>query len=106
MKQLKAPLAERLKKGLQEAIAYEKGEGHLTIRNVWIPDPPQKYSGLEIAALRQKLGLSQDTLAKVVAVSVKTVRSWEQGFRNPSGSAARVLQLLEHPEKLGQLVHK
>jgi hypothetical protein len=37
-------------------------------------------------------------LALLLNVSGKTVESWEQGLRKPSGPAARFLQLLEAPE--------
>ena len=104
MKRARAPLAERLKKGLREAIAHERGECNLRTRTVMLPDPPRSYGAEEISKLRHQLGYTQTVLAQIVAVSVQTVRSWEQGARKPSGSAARVLQLLERPEHLTELV--
>lgn len=102
MKQ-RPPLAERIKKGLQELIAHEKGEVTLRTREVFIPDPPQSYTAEDIARIRKGLGYSQTVFARVLAVSPQTVRGWEQGSRRPSGSAARLLQLLEHPDHLQQL---
>jgi DNA-binding transcriptional regulator YiaG len=43
-----------------------------------------------IAAIRQKLGLSQIEFAHLLGISVRTLRHWEQGTRTPSG-ATRVL---------------
>ncbi len=100
----RAPLAERLKKGLKEAIAHENGELTLRTRKVAVPDPPRKYGAGEVAALRHKLGYTQVTLAAWLAVSPKAVRSWEQGTRKPSGSASRVMQLLESPEQLTEML--
>ena len=104
MKRARAPLAERLKKGLREAIAHERGECQLRTRTVTLPDPPRAYGAEEISQLRHQLGYTQAIFAQIVAVSVQTVRSWEQGARKPSGSAARVMQLLERPEHLSELV--
>jgi len=99
----RAPLAERLKKGLQELIAHEKGEITLRTREVVLPDPPHNYTAADIVRIRKDLGYSQAVFASVIAVSVKTVRGWEQGSRHPSGSASRLLQLLERPEMLREL---
>ena len=100
----RAPLAERLKKGLREAIAHEKDELTLQTRKIFIPDPPRSYGAEDIAALRHKLGYTQVTLAAWLAVSPQAVRSWEQGTRKPSGSASRVMQMLESPEQLSQIL--
>jgi putative transcriptional regulator len=98
------PLAERLKQGLRDAIANERGETDLRSRVIAVPGRPRDYAPEEVAALRRKLGYTQSLLAQALAVSVQTVRSWEQGSRHPSGSAARVLQLLElHPEQFAEL---
>lgn len=97
------PLAERLKKGLQDVIAFEKGEITLRTREVVIPDPPQNYTASDIVRIRKRLGYSQSVFARVIAVSVKTIRAWEQGIRQPAGSASRLLQLLDEPDKLREL---
>lgn len=97
------PLAERLKKGLQQAIAAEKGELELRTHTVEIPDPPRAYTAQDVQRVRLQLGHSQSSFARVLAVSLNTVQSWEQGVRTPSRTAARVLQLLEQPEQLERL---
>ena len=38
--------------------------------------------------------------ARFLSVSPKTLQSWEQGGRNPSGTAARLLQVIDRPETL------
>ncbi|MGK8252223.1 helix-turn-helix domain-containing protein [Moraxella lacunata] len=54
--------------------------------------------------MRQKANLSQHQLAKALGVSVHTLKSWEQGQRNPSGSARVLLDLLaKRPELIGKL---
>lgn len=98
------PLAERIKRGLQQAIAFERGEITLRTKEVKIPAPPQNLSADDITRIRKKLGYSQAVLAKVAAVSVQTVQGWERGARRPSGTASRLLQLLENPDLIKELV--
>jgi putative transcriptional regulator len=102
--QQKPSLAERIKLGLQEAIQHERGEITLRTHHVIKAAPPPNYQAEEIAAIRNRLGFSQGVFALKLAVSVKTVRSWEQGTRVPSGAAARLLQLMENPKALETLV--
>jgi putative transcriptional regulator len=46
-----------------------------------------------VAATREKTGLSQARFAELLGVSVRTLQDWEQGRRVPSG-AARTLLLI------------
>jgi len=102
----KPSLAERVKQGLQEAIQHERGEITLRTRDATLKTPPPPvYQAGEIASIRNRLGFSQGVFALRLAVSVKTVRSWEQGSRTPSGAAARLLQLMENPRTLEALVN-
>jgi len=51
--------------------------------------------------LRQQLNLSQAVFASVLNVSVKTVQAWEQGLRQPSDAALKLLTIAKkHPEVL------
>lgn len=57
-----------------------------------------------IAETRLKSGLSQDSFAKKLGISVNTLRSWEQGQRKPSGAAATLLSLLvKRPDLIAEL---
>ena len=46
----------------------------------------------EIKAIRKKTGLNAEMFGALVCVSKKTVESWEQGVRNPSGPARKILE--------------
>jgi putative transcriptional regulator len=46
-----------------------------------------------VSAIREKTGLTQAEFAKLLGVSPRTLREWEQGRRAPSG-AARTLLLI------------
>ncbi len=102
----KKSIGERIVEGLEEAIAYERGERagalvtrvRLTARSAEVKRAP-RYSGARVARLRTQLKLSQPVFAKALNVSPETVRSWEQEKRAPDGAALRLLQVAErHPD--------
>jgi len=47
-----------------------------------------------LKAVREKLGLSQDAVARLLGVSFKTVYRWEKGLYEASAGDEAVLQLL------------
>ena len=53
-----------------------------------------RYEIADIKLLSAELNVSQKELAKAMDVSIDTVKSWEQGRRNPTGLASKVLMLL------------
>ena len=53
----------------------------------------------EVAAARQKTGLSQSHFAQALQISPRTLQEWEQGRREPSGAAKALIQIaFRHPE--------
>jgi len=74
----------------------------LTVKTVVIPDSPRAMNPKEIVSLRKKqLNVSQQVFADMLNVSIKTVRSWEQGYNQPTGATLRLLQLTrEQPDIL------
>jgi len=57
--------------------------------------PKKSITPEDIKIIRAKLNVSQAVFAKLLNVSLSTIRQWEQGFRNPSGSAVILLELLQ-----------
>ena len=54
---------------------------------------------IDMAALRNRLGMTQTEFARAYRFSVGSVRDIEQGRREPSGPAAALLQLIaDNPE--------
>lgn len=100
VREVRPPLYNILKTGLEETISWAQGETELRVTTLTIPEPPPPYDALRVAALRQRLKLSQAGFAQLLNVSPKTVQSWEQGARTPSHAAARLLQLIENPKLL------
>ena len=57
--------------------------------------------GDDIVALRRFTGLTQEEFAKALAISVHTLRNWEQGRRTPEGPALALLRVAaRHPRVL------
>lgn len=49
---------------------------------------------MDAAQVRQSLNLTQEKFSALLGVSVKTLRSWEQGQRTPSGPSKALLNLI------------
>jgi len=97
MKKVRQSLFEELKQGLEEAIAYTKGE--LTLKTVTVISEPPEIDAATLAALRGAAGMSQGVFAGLLNVSTKTLQSWEQGLRQPADASRRLIQLFaEQPE--------
>ena len=97
-------LFEDLKEGLTSAIDYERGRLDLRTTEIEIPELPPSLSKKKIKTLREDvLGVSQPIFAKFLGVSSAAVKSWEQGNKKPSGSARRLMQLIEDPQALRKI---
>ncbi len=60
---------------------------------------------VDVRALRQRLGISQEAFAGRYGLDVATVRNWEQGRTRPEGPAAALLQLIDRdPDKIVELL--
>lgn len=80
----------------QEALDHSRGKLTLKSDMLELPDEPPKYSKSKIKKIRkQLLDVSQPVFATILACSASTVKSWERGENTPSGSARRLLQLIE-----------
>ena len=47
----------------------------------------------DVALARRKAQLTQEQFAKLLGVSKRTLESWEQGVRRPSGAATSLIRL-------------
>jgi putative transcriptional regulator len=90
------PFAERIRKGLEEAIRHARGEITLKTTTIELPDRPPEVGAEELMKLRLARGMSQAIFARLLNVSTKTVQSWEQGHRKPSQAALRLIQVFRH----------
>ena len=53
------------------------------------------YTHSAIIRIRRKLRLSQAALARFLNTSTSTIQKWEQGYKKPSGSALKLLHLID-----------
>jgi putative transcriptional regulator len=90
------PVAEQIRKGLEEAIRHAKGEITLKTTTLETPDRPPDVGAEELMKIRLASGMSQASLARLLNVSTKTVQSWEHGDRKPSHAALRLIQVFRH----------
>ena len=56
---------------------------------------PRTFGPDEVKGIRALMGLSQPIFGQFLGVDVKTVRSWEQGRRVPSGMDCRFLEEIQ-----------
>jgi putative transcriptional regulator len=70
-------------------------ESRYTVRKVRVIPKPSHYPPARVRAVRDLIGASQEVFAQLLAVSPMTVRSWEQGLRQPSPIARRFLDEIE-----------
>lgn len=82
--------------GINEIKQFKKGKVTLRTHKLSEPSPPE--------VIRLKLNMSQSAFAGLLGVSVRTLQDWEQGRREPQGSAVALLRIAEqHPEVFNQL---
>ena len=94
-----SPRGERIVKALNEfADDLDAGtpiESKYTVRMVRVIPKPSPYTPARVRAVRELIGASQEVFAQLLAVSPMTIRSWEQGLRQPSPIARRFLDEIE-----------
>lgn len=89
-------VAEDIIAGMREALAYAKGQRTgARVTRVKVSATPKRAKGVDIAAVRKGLGLSQRKFAEGFQISVKTLRNWEQGARQPEGPARVLLKVIQ-----------
>jgi putative transcriptional regulator len=81
----------------EEALAIARGE---------LP-PARVFDAqtIEVAAIRRKLGLSQEKFAVRFGLNLGVLRDWEQKRRNPDQAARTLLAVIERePEAVARTV--
>ena len=54
---------------------------------------------LNVKAIREKTGMSQQRFCATFGISLGTLRHWEQGLRNPRGAARVLLKVVDQNPK-------
>ncbi|OAT32225.1 putative MerR family regulatory protein [Buttiauxella brennerae ATCC 51605] len=60
------------------------------------PSRVTEVTATQVKAIRQATGLSQAGFARLISVSVDTLKNWEQGRREPTGPAKALLRAIEN----------
>jgi putative transcriptional regulator len=81
----KRDIGKEIIEGLEEIKAWRRGERKLRTTKVELP------AASDVLGIRKEFGLSQDQFARLMGVSVATLRNWEQGRRQPHGPARSLL---------------
>lgn len=80
-----------ISQGLKEAIALAEGKP--------VAAKVHRPKEIDVAALRQSLGLTQNEFAATFCISLGTLRHWERGDRKPRGPALALLHVVsKEPE--------
>jgi DNA-binding transcriptional regulator YiaG len=83
---------EKLPDGSLRRVELEPGKHRRKVAAEW-------KAKTEVARARQSLNLSQAGFAQLLGIGVATLRSWEQGKREPSGAARTLIGIaIKHPE--------
>jgi len=89
------PVADQIRKGLEEAVRHAKGEITLKTTTLELPDRPPEVRAEDVIRIRLNNQMSQNVFARLLNVSPKTVQSWEHGTRRPSQAALRLIQVFQ-----------
>ncbi|MFZ5670461.1 MAG: helix-turn-helix domain-containing protein [Pseudomonadota bacterium] len=84
---------DKIKAGLEDAVAIAKGEADPKTYRVHVP------AAIDVKAIRGGLKLSQDAFAQRFGLNASTVRDWEQGRSQPEAMARILLTVIaKEPE--------
>jgi putative transcriptional regulator len=81
-------IAESIRRGLEEAVAYANGQADASAYRVHVPER------IDVSAIRRELKMTQAEFAARFGFSLDTLRHWEQGKRRPEGAARAYLTVI------------
>lgn len=76
-----------ISRGLNEAVAHAKGKK--------VAVKTYKPEMVDVSALRQGMGMTQEQFAARFGFSVATLRHWERGDRSPQGASLVLLNVIK-----------
>jgi putative transcriptional regulator len=82
---------EKISVGLKQAITHAKGNDDGVIIH--------RPKDVDVAAIRENLGLTQVEFAAKFCISLGTLRHWERGDRKPHGPALALLNVVAKEPK-------
>jgi putative transcriptional regulator len=91
-----SPFASDILEGLNNALAYVRGEPApgTIVHVVMVPD---------VKAIRRSLRMSQEVFARTYRIPVATLKGWEQRRRHPDATVSAYLRVIErYPKEVQQ----
>ena len=82
--------------GMENALAHVRGEKPAAREKVV---PVQIPDSIDVKAIRGALGMTQEGFALRYGFSITNIRNWEQGCRQPEGSARAYLTVISRMPK-------
>jgi putative transcriptional regulator len=82
---------ESINRGLGEAIIHARANGANKPAGIKLYHPQT----VDVPALRDRLGFTQEQFAARFGFSVATLRHWERGDRSPSGASLVLLNVID-----------
>jgi len=79
---------EEIGAGLADAIKHARGQSSKVVLH--------QPEVIDVKAIRQKTGMSQQKFCATFGISLGTLRHWEQGLRCPRGPARVLLKVVDH----------
>ncbi len=80
-----------ISEGLKDAANHAKGK-----KSGVAEHSPE---ALNVRAIREKTGMSQERFCATFGISIGTLRHWEQGLRTPRGAARVLLKVVDRNPK-------
>ena len=77
--------------GLEDAISHAKGNKSKAKMH--------RPESIDVKAIREKTGMSQQRFCATFGISLGTLRHWEQGLRSPRGAARVLLKVVNNNPK-------
>jgi len=72
--------------GLNDAVAHAQGEASGVVEH--------RPESINVKAIREKTGMSQQYFCATFGTSLDTLRHWEKGSRSPRGAASVLLKMV------------
>ena len=96
-----------MKKDVFEELLESVRQGGQIMRGERKPSRVFSAEEPDARKIRQLYGLSQEKFARLIGISVATLRNWEQGRRSPEGPAKVLLRVAaKHPEAVLDVVRE
>lgn len=83
---METALFDKLVASLKEASVIAQGEAQ--------PSRHFELKRMDVKAIRERTGLSQNQFAQLIQISTKTLQNWKQQRCTPTGPAAALLKIV------------